>query len=169
MMVATILQMVISATPARTLVNCGGSREGSVNPGGRGRLTSSSTVASTIPAPRSAPPITFLPTLARSWSWPVFTGQRSEPGWSRSPTGGGAAGAASGGAGAAPSPAAALICAATAALTTGRELTSVIGPAPTGVGGGTGPGGTGGCGGGVTGPGPGLGAGCALPVRPNTT
>src|SRR5713226_9692699 len=137
MIVASILQMVSSVTPVRTLINCGGSLVGSAKPGGRGRLVSSSTVDSTMPGLRSTPLITFLPTLALSGSWPVLTGQRSVPGLSScgaSASSGAAKGCA---AGATPSPAAFLIFAATVGLTTLRVLTSVIGPpSPGGAGGG---------------------------------
>jgi hypothetical protein len=96
----------------------------------------------------------FLPTFARSGSWPVFTGQRSVPGVSASSAGGSTAlGAARGAAPPGTSPAAALICVATSGLTVGSVLTSVIGrPSADGVGG-RGPGGTGGAGGGVGGTG----------------
>src|SRR5438876_500393 len=148
MIVASILQMVSSVTPVRTLINCGGSLVGSAKPGGRGRLVNSSTVASTMPGFRSTPLITFLPTLALSGSWPVLTGQRSVPGLSSCGiTGAASSGAAKGSAaGATPSPAAFLILAATAGLTTLRVLTSVIGPASPGGAGGGAAGGTGGFG-----------------------
>src|SRR5258708_4128504 len=171
-MVASILQMVTSVTPARTFMNSGGSLLGSSRPGGRGRRISSSRVASTMPAPRSSPLTTFLPTFARSGSWPVFTGQRSVPGLSASSF----AGADNFGAASGPAtrPAAALIFAATLRLTTLKVLTSVIGPPSLGGVGGNGPAGTGGAGAGVTGAGPGTtGPGCTIPLafpdRPNTT
>src|SRR6266436_3441523 len=159
MIVASILQMVTSATPSRTSLNAGGSFFGSSRPGGRGRLVNSSMVVSTMPRPRSTPSITFLPTLALSGSWPVLTGQRSDPGVSCcGRTGAASSGAANGAAaGPAPSPAAALICAATSGLTTPSVLTSVMGPPSAGGVGGRGPGGTGGLGGTVTGGGTGPG------------
>ena len=52
----------------RILLRSGGSCVATSRPGGRGRLISSSSVASTMPAPRFSPSITFLPTLARSGS-----------------------------------------------------------------------------------------------------
>src|SRR5713101_316952 len=143
MIVTSILQMVISVTPARTLLNAGGSLLGSSKPGGRGKVISSSKLVSTMPAPRLFPSITFLPTFALSGSVPVLTGQRSDPGLS---SGAGAATAAHGAAWGAPpvNPHACLILAATLGLTTGRAFTSVIGPPSDGGVGGKGPGGIGG-------------------------
>ena len=83
-----------------------------------------------MPAPRSRPSTTFLPTCTRSGSCPVFTGQRSIPGRvTRSGAGGGSAWRS-------PMiawwmPAAVLIIAATSSLTTGSVSTSAIGPSPT--------------------------------------
>src|ERR1700674_5826622 len=56
------------ATPARLLWNSGGSILGSSMPAGRGMLINSSTVASTIPAPKSWPLTMFFPTASRSGS-----------------------------------------------------------------------------------------------------
>src|SRR5882672_633576 len=160
MMVAATLQIVISVTPSLTLWNWGGSWVATSMPGGRGRLTSSSTVASTMPAPRSTPAIMFLPTLERSGSCPVLTGQRSTPGLSASGSGRAAIlGAACGAT--APKPAAILILFATSVLTMGSVLTSVTVPPSTGGVTGGSPGGTGGFGGGVPGSGTGVGPGCA--------
>ena len=49
---ASILQMVTSVTPSRTLWNSGGFCVATWRPGGRGRLLNSAIVDSTIPAPR---------------------------------------------------------------------------------------------------------------------
>src|SRR5215469_79333 len=77
----------------------------------------------------------FLPTFARSWSWPVFTGQRSVPGFSTCAASAGASDSDACSA-AVPSPAAALIFAATTGDTTLSAFTSVIGaPSAPGVGG----------------------------------
>src|SRR6266516_8158842 len=173
MMVASILQIVTSVTPSRMLWNSGGSSVATSKPAGRGRLISSSTVDSTMPAPKSCPSTTFFPTLALSSSCPVFTGQRSTPGLSTSGFG---ATASLGSCLNTPSPAAALIVAATSLLTTGNELTAVNGPPSDGGVGGRGPGFTGGAGAGVTGvggTGPMIGPGTdtvpAFEARPNTT
>src|SRR5215467_8534667 len=172
-MLPSIRQMVASVTPSRDSWNWGGSTLGSSMPGGRGRLVNSSMVASTIPAPRSFPLITFLPTFTRSGSCPVLTGQRSTPGLSSGGANGAAIGAAWAGPGPGASPAAALICAATCALTTGSVLTSVIGAPSAGGGPGGGVGGMGGVGGGVGGGGGTGGAGrtpgVTSPDRPKTT
>src|SRR6516165_8638914 len=135
MMTTSIRQTVTSVTPSRTLWSCGGFCVATWRPGGRGRVINSAIADSTIPAPRFWPLMMFLPTFARSWSCPVFTGQRSVPGLSTS----GARAAASDSdacSAAVPSPAAALIFAATTGDTTLSAFTSVIGaPSAPGVGG----------------------------------
>src|SRR5271166_5893234 len=127
-MLPSTCQMVVSTGAARLLWNAGGSAVITCNPAGRGMLINSSTVAGTIPAPKFCPLIMFFPTAPTSGSCPVFTGQRSEPGFVT------ISGAAAAGCSIACTPRctpqAVLICAETAVETVLSELTSVMGAPP---------------------------------------